>query len=146
MEARDVDAVTDVLDELVHRIGLSGCNGEGEGLRTEAAELSLQRVAGRGLALAGAHRSRAVPDDTAGDAFLDELHALLGRTLEVEALGQPAGVEGVVGDRDLRVEDALAEASGQEASLLEQAEPVQRVPREVLEQLPERTRLEHRAI
>ena len=72
---------------------------------------------------AGAARARrAVPDDAASDAVLDQRHALLRRALEVERLRQAARVERVVGDRHLLVEDPLADPPGEVAALLEQAE------------------------
>src|SRR5207249_8359783 len=81
-----------------------------------------------------------------GDAVLDEGHALLGSALEVEGLRQAAGVERVVADRHLLVEDLLAETAGEVAALLEQAEPAERIPREILQQLAQGVRLEHRAV
>src|SRR6185312_4914551 len=89
---------------------------------------------------------RAVPDDSAGDAVLDQLHTLLRRPFEVECLRQSPWVERIVGDRDLLVEDLLAEAPREVAALLEQPECTERVVREVVEEVCERVRLEHGAI
>src|SRR5205807_9300829 len=100
-------------------------------------------VAGRRGAVAGLRRGGAVPDDAARDALLDELQPPLGDAFEVERLRQAARVERVVGDRDLRVEDAVADPAAEVAALLEQALGAERVVREVLEQLRERVGLEH---
>src|SRR6478735_4426889 len=88
----------------------------------------------------------AIPDDSARDAALDERDALLRPAFEVEGLRQAARVECVVAQRQLFVEDAFADPTGQIASLLDQAQAVQRVPGEVLEKLGDSIRLQHRAV
>src|SRR6185436_7647855 len=47
VEARDVDAVADELDQLVDRLGLSACEGERERKRSPAAERRRRRMTGR---------------------------------------------------------------------------------------------------
>ena len=62
-----------------------------------------------------------------------------------KAFGSPR-VERIVGDRDLGVEDGLAEPTREEAPFLEQAERTEGVVGEVLQQLGKRVRLEHCAV
>src|SRR5207302_7906583 len=91
-------------------------------------------------------RSRAIPDHTARDAALDEKHTPLRGSLEIERFRQAVRVEGIVGDRDLLVDDALADPAAQVAALLEQAERTERIVREVVEQIREGVRLEDSAV
>jgi hypothetical protein len=87
-----------------------------------------------------------VPDDAARDACFHELHTPLGGSLEVERLGQPLRIEGVVDNGDLLVEDLLAKPVGEVAALVQHSKCTERVVRERLEQVGEGIRLEHRAI
>jgi len=65
----------------------------------------------RGLrAVARLRGCGAIPYDTSHDAVLHQLNPLLRRSFEVECLRQPTWIERVVCDRDLLVEDLLAEA------------------------------------
>src|SRR5919197_4725090 len=89
---------------------------------------------------------RPVPDDAAGLAARDQRDTLLGRPLEIERLREAAWMERVVRDRDLWIEDRLADPSGEEASFLEQPERAEGVEGEVLQQVGEGVRLEDGAV
>ena len=99
-------------------------------------------MAGRDAAVARLGGHRAIPDDVARDAVLDELDPLLRRPLEVEALRHVGLVERVVGDRDLLVEDPLSDPAAEVAPLLEKALGAERVVREPAKQLCDGVRLE----
>src|SRR3954466_2607169 len=99
-----------------------------------------------GLPVGGAGSALEVPDRAAENAVLDQRHALLGHALEVEPLREPPRVESVVGDRDLLVEAAFADPAAEIAPVFEQGEAAEGVEREVLQQLAESDRAEHRAV
>ena len=146
VQARDVDAVADELGEVLDRLGLSGGDRERVRQRPPVARLDRSRVAcGHGAVLC-ARGGRAVPDDASRDAVLDEHDRLLRRALEVERLRQAARIERVVADRDLLVGDPPTELLGQVAAPLQQPERAERVVREVVEEVGERVRLQHRAV
>src|SRR5205807_6137436 len=69
--------------------------------------------------------------------------APLRRPLEVESFREAPRVERVVVDRDLLVEDLLAQASCRVASLFYEGEAAEGLVREELEQFPQRVRLQH---
>src|SRR5262245_32565383 len=101
---------------------------------------------GRLHSVTGPPGGPAIPHDSARDAVLDKRDAFLRHAFEVEGLRQAPRIQCIVAQRHLLVEDAFADATGEVAALLEQAETVERVPGEVLEELGDRVRLEHRAV
>ena len=70
----------------------------------------------------------------------------LGTPSKSNAFGRPRGSSASSAIETFSSKILLAEPAGEIAALLEQAEPAERVEGEVLEQLGERVRLEHRAV
>ena len=84
-------------------------------------------MAGRLGAVADSRGRCPIPDDTAGDALLHQPDGSFRRAFEVERLRQTVWIERVVRDRDLLVEDLLAESVREVAALFEQAECTERI-------------------
>ena len=136
----------DPLGELVERLRVAAGQREVERDRADGLRGSRERVAGRRPAVSRPLRGAPVPDDVAGDALLDEQHALLRDALEVERLRIPARVEAVVPERDGLVEDPLADAVREVAAVLEERQGAQGREPEVEEELGDGVRLEDRAV
>ena len=143
VDARDVDAVPDQLDQVVHRLGLPAGERKRERERSPAPFDRRRRAAGRLLRASRPGGAGQVPDCTAQDAVLDQRHASLGDPFEIELLWQAARVQRVIRDRDFLVEAALAQLPCQVTALLEQRQAAERVVGEVLQQLADRIRAKH---
>src|SRR5262249_15436132 len=113
-EARYPDAALYAAQQVGVR-GIAGAQDEVGGQRAGGGRGG-ERVAGRLATVAGGRL--VVVDDSAGDAPLEQADALLGRSLVVEGLRQPARIAAVVPEVHAWRRELLAQAATEETSPL----------------------------
>ena len=139
VEARDPDAELRGADELLARGLAAGHGAVVDGAMLAAAEAP----AVRGRREAEAVGVHLVDDRRAHDAVLDQHDAALRQPLEVEREGEEGGVDGVVGEGEVRAEELLADVVDEERRAVLERLPAEGDHVHPLEDFGGRGRLEH---